>query len=110
MANKKLVNGSMALAQKQPRVITIEATEQPQEMKLRVAAYARVSSASEDQLNSFEAQRRYYTELISGKENWAFVDLYADEGITGTELSAGRRSPAPTLTMISSLRWSCSGR
>ena len=90
MVKEKLVNGSMALAQKQPQVITIEATEQPQEMKLRVAAYARVSSASEDQLNSFEAQRRYYTDLISGKENWTFVDLYADEGIAGT--SAKKRA------------------
>ena len=79
MAEKAMVNGTSALW-----VITIEASEQPQDIKLRVAAYARVSSSSEDQKNSFEAQLRYYDALISGKENWTMVDLYADEGITGT--------------------------
>jgi DNA invertase Pin-like site-specific DNA recombinase len=84
MTEKKLVDGSMALQEKQCRVITIEATEKPKNMKLRVAAYARVSSASDDQLNSFAAQNHYYTVLISGKENWDMVDIYADEAITGT--------------------------
>ena len=50
---------------------------------VRTAAYARVSSDSEDQLNSFAAQNRYYAELISGKAEWRMVDIYADEGITG---------------------------
>ena len=45
-----MTDGSMALREKQYRVITIEATEKPQNAKLRVAAYARVSSASDDQL------------------------------------------------------------
>ena len=56
MAEKLMTDGSMALREKQYRVITIEATEKPQNAKLRVAAYARVSSASDDQLNSFAAQ------------------------------------------------------
>lgn len=68
------------------RVITIPATEQPEAIVLRVAAYCRVSSSSDEQLNSFAAQNRYYTELISGNENWKFVDIYADEGITGTSI------------------------
>lgn len=84
MAEKLMTNGSMALQEKQYRVITIEATEKPQNAKLRVAAYARVSSASDDQLNSFAAQNRHYSDLISSKENWRMVDIYADEGITGT--------------------------
>ena len=84
MEKKQLTDGSMALQEKQCRVITIEATEKQQDIKLRVAAYARVSSASDDQLNSFAAQNRYYADLISGKENWSMVDIYADEGITGT--------------------------
>lgn len=79
MPEKTLVNGTSAL-----RIITIEAAERPQEVKLRVAAYARVSSSSEDQKHSFEAQLRYYDALIDRKENWTMVDLYADEGITGT--------------------------
>lgn len=51
--------------------------------KLRVCAYARVSSDSDDQLNSFMAQVNYYTELINSNEDWEFVDVYADEGLTG---------------------------
>ena len=86
MAEKKLTDGSLALEQKKRRVITIEATEKSQEIKLRVAAYARVSSASDDQLNSFAAQNKYYTSLISAKDNWSMVDIYADEGITGTSV------------------------
>lgn len=69
MAEKNLIDGTLALERKKPRVITIEATEKPKDIKLRVAAYARVSTSSEDQLNSFAAQNRYYTSLISGKEN-----------------------------------------
>ena len=90
MVDKKLTDGSMALQDKQCRVITIEATEKPRDIKLRVAAYVRVSSASDDQLNSFAAQNRHYVELISSKENWSLVDIYADEGITGT--SADKRA------------------
>lgn len=78
MAEKLMTDGSMALREKQYRVITIEATEKPQNAKLRVAAYARVSSASDDQLNSFAAQNRHYSDLISSKENWRMVDIYAD--------------------------------
>ena len=51
---------------------------------VRTAAYARVSSDSEDQLNSFNAQIRYYTEMLQNSNNAVFVDMYADEGITGT--------------------------
>ena len=52
--------------------------------KLRVCAYARVSSDSEDQMNSFIAQVTHYTDYIASKTDWQFVDVYADEGITGT--------------------------
>ena len=88
MAEKRLTDGTTALAG-QPRIIKIEAAEKPQNVQLRVAAYTRVSSDSEDQLNSFAAQNRYYAELISGKAGWRMVDIYADEGITGT--STARR-------------------
>ena len=46
--------------------------------------YARVSSSSEDQLNSYRVQNQYYSELISSNPDWEMVDIYADEGITGT--------------------------
>lgn len=87
MDEKRLVDGATALAEKQARVIKIEPAERPQNVRLRVAAYTRVSSDSEDQLNSFAAQNRYYTELISSKAEWRMVDIYADEGITGTSVA-----------------------
>ena len=90
MAERKNIDGNLALADKQVRVITIEATEKPHTAKLRVAAYARVSSSSADQLNSFAAQNDYYQNLIRSKENWTLADIYADEGISGT--SAEKRS------------------
>ena len=83
MAEKHLTDGTTALTA-QPRVIKIEAAEKSQNAQLRVAAYTRVSSDSDDQRNSFAAQNRYYAELISGKAEWRMVDIYADEGITGT--------------------------
>lgn len=51
---------------------------------IRVAAYCRVSTDKEDQANSFESQRRYFTEFIEGNPDWELHDIYADEGITGT--------------------------
>ena len=52
--------------------------------KRRVAAYARVSTDHEEQLTSYEAQVDYYTNYIKGRDDWEFVDVYTDEGITGT--------------------------
>ena len=54
--------------------------------KLRVAAYVRVSSDSEDQENSFITQYDHYSNLISNNPDWVYADIYADNGITGTEL------------------------
>ena len=53
---------------------------------LRVAAYCRVSSDSRDQLHSYAAQIRNYTEEIARHEGWELVDVYADEGLTGTRM------------------------
>lgn len=50
----------------------------------KVAAYCRVSTDDEEQLTSYESQIAYYTETIAKNPNWQFVDIYADEGITGT--------------------------
>lgn len=61
-----------------------------QAKKLRVAAYARVSSDSADQLNSFATQVDYYTSYIQSKEEWEFAGLYADEAVSGT--TADKRS------------------
>ena len=82
MSKQPKTSGNLALEPK--KVIVIEAAPKPEVAKLRVAAYCRVSSDSTDQLNSFVAQLNYYTALIASKENWTLVDLYADEGISGT--------------------------
>lgn len=56
------------------------------EDRLRVAAYCRVSSDADDNLNSFFAQVKYYNDYIRKREDMVLVDIYADEGITGTEI------------------------
>ena len=48
-----------------------------------VVAYCRVSTEKEDQLNSFEAQKSFFTEY-AGKNSYNLIRIYADEGITGT--------------------------
>ena len=83
MDEQKKTSGSLAL-NSTPQVITIPPSDPVRVRKLRVAAYARVSSSSEDQLNSFAAQNAHYTELITANPEWEFVDVYADKGITGT--------------------------
>jgi site-specific DNA recombinase len=83
MSDKEKTNGSLAMA---PRVITIPAASQENTRKLRVAAYARVSSNSEDQKHSFAAQNAYYSKLITDNPDWELTDIYADQGITGTSI------------------------
>lgn len=53
--------------------------------QLRVAAYCRVSTDSDEQLDSYEAQLAYYTDAIAKNPKWRFAGIYADEGITGTQ-------------------------
>ena len=50
----------------------------------KVAAYARVSTETEEQANSYQAQVEYYTKLIQKNEAWNFVEVYTDDGISGT--------------------------
>lgn len=50
----------------------------PANQKLRVAAYCRVSSEKDEQLNSFAVQVSYYTEKINSKAEWKFAGVYAD--------------------------------
>ena len=68
---------------KQVRVIrpTIDVDK---DKRIRVAAYCRVSTESEDQANSFIAQVKYYNDFLRISANMVLVDIYADEGITGT--------------------------
>ena len=69
----------MAVAQR------IEAISNPHiGKKLKTCAYCRVSTNSADQLNSYSAQVKHYTKAIQSRTDWDFVDIFADEGITGT--------------------------
>ena len=52
--------------------------------KLRIAAYCRVSTDSDDQYTSFESQKQHYLDYIGKHKNWELIRIYADEGISGT--------------------------
>ena len=75
-----------------PKVEVIKATKRSvrnpdivdEGKKLRVAAYCRVSTDDEEQLTSYTKQKQYYTEHINNNPKWELVDIYADEGISGT--------------------------
>lgn len=53
--------------------------------KLRVAAYCRVSTDSDEQMVSLEAQKNHYESYIKANPEWEFAGLYLDEGISGTK-------------------------
>lgn len=52
--------------------------------QLRVAAYCRVSTKQDEQINSYENQKKIYTDRINSEPNWTLVEIFADKGITGT--------------------------
>lgn len=82
--------------EREREVFVIKATKGKDKDNIqRVAAYCRVSTDSEDQINSFveqirfyndfiRGQKEYYTDYIKKNPKWRLVDIYADEGITGT--------------------------
>ena len=67
-----------------PAAKTPETLRAARDGKKRVASYCRVSTDSEEQLNSYEAQKNYYTQKIEDNPDWEMAGIYADEGITGT--------------------------
>ena len=62
-------------------------TEAPiaEHRKRKIAAYARVSTDSDEQFTSYEAQIDYYTQYIKARDDWEFVQVYTDFGLTGTK-------------------------
>lgn len=54
------------------------------DVRKRVAAYCRVSTDHEDQANSFESQQRYFRQYIERNPDWELYEIFADEGISGT--------------------------
>lgn len=70
-----------------PTVTVIQPTlAEEKQIKIRVAAYCRVSSDSDDQINSFLAQTGYYENFLAESDTEILVRVYADEGITGTRM------------------------
>ena len=53
----------------------------------RVAPYIRVSTDSDEQTSSYELQKNYFTEYVNAQPGWVLVDIYADEGISGTQIN-----------------------
>ncbi|MGO5086122.1 recombinase family protein [Oscillospiraceae bacterium LCP25S3_F9] len=60
---------------------TVNREEKP---KLKVAAYCRVSTDSDEQATSYDAQVEHYTNLIKKNDDWEFAGIFADDGISGT--------------------------
>lgn len=63
-----------------------QAAEQKEEKQIRVAAYCRVSTDYEEQESSYEIQCSHYRKLIEDTKGWTLAGIYADEGITGTNI------------------------
>ena len=53
----------------------------------RVAPYIRVSTDNDEQTSSYELQKNYFTEYVNAQPGWVLVDIYADEGISGTQIN-----------------------
>ena len=69
------------------RITKIEATQSfATQLKTRVAAYARVSTDSDEQLLSLETQKEHYETFIKDHQDWEYAGLYYDEGISGTKI------------------------
>lgn len=69
-----------------PPKININTTKKQEVKRIRVAAYCRVSTAQEDQETSYEAQVAYFTKLITENPSWQLAGIYADDGISGTDM------------------------
>ncbi len=69
-----------------PATKNITEQRKAQHGRLRVAAYCRVSTDSEEQLNSYEAQKAYYTQKIEENPDWELAGIFADKGLSGTSM------------------------
>lgn len=69
-----------------PNLITEKNNTKNNNSRKKVCAYARVSTDLEDQLTSYNSQIEYYTKIIKSNSEWEFVGIYADEGISGTQI------------------------
>lgn len=88
--DKFLKKGGKTMTNKVKKIRKIEPIHQKVILELqpkkRVCAYARVSTNSIDQQGSFHAQVDYYKKLIGKRDDWEYSGVYADEGISGTQI------------------------
>lgn len=77
-----MTNKSITLIPARKRVGNTATTQE--KAKLKVAAYCRVSTDSEEQATSYDAQTDHYTNFIKKNEEWEFAGIFADDGISGT--------------------------
>ncbi len=68
------------------KVTKLEGSNREQNSKLKVAAYCRVSTDSDEQIESLKAQKKHYETFIKSNPEWQFAGVYYDEGITGTKM------------------------
>ena len=73
-------------SQKAAKTIGVNRNSNDASKKLRVAAYCRVSTDSEEQISSYESQVKYYKEKIEERDDWKLVKIFADEAISGTKI------------------------
>ncbi|MEO2799366.1 recombinase family protein, partial [Flavonifractor plautii] len=77
-------------AQRQVRIIpatkNVNAPLKGAQKHQRVAAYCRVSTDSEEQITSYEAQKAYYTQKIEENPDWELAGIFADKGLSGTSM------------------------
>lgn len=69
-----------------PATRPVASSRRSRQGKQRVAAYCRVSTDSKEQINSYEAQKEYYTRRIKENPDWEFAGIYADKGLSGTSM------------------------
>lgn len=69
-----------------PAKVNIAEEIQKEYRQIRVAPYCRVSTKQEEQLNSYENQKKTYMEMIQAEPKWTLVDIFADRGISGTSV------------------------
>lgn len=67
-------------------ITKIEPMKKDTEQKQRVAAYCRVSTNKDDQLESLDAQKKHYEQVIKGNDHWTFAGIYYDEGLSAMKM------------------------
>ena len=84
MQNTTILNPPNRTVRYIPATINVREMIRSTYRQLRVAAYCRVSTKQDEQINSYENQKKIYTDRINSEPNWTLVEIFADKGITGT--------------------------